>query len=111
MELIIIESTANYHMLNYETLREEGINNSVINPIVVKALLRVEGKSDKVDAMTLAKLNHLNIVSIIDFGIYNGNPRMLKNPVCSCVKPGQKYKPWTACLKKIFFASNFYSHV
>jgi transposase len=28
----------------------------VINPIVVKSLLRVEGKSDKDDAMTLARL-------------------------------------------------------
>jgi transposase len=56
VELVIIESTANYHMLYYDTLREEGINISVINPIVVKALLRVEGKSDKGDAMTLARL-------------------------------------------------------
>jgi len=56
VELVIIESTANYHMLYYDTLREEGINIAVINPIVVKALLRVEGKSDKGDAMTLARL-------------------------------------------------------
>lgn len=56
VELVIIESTANYHMLYYDTLREEGINISVINPVVVKALLRVEGKSDKGDAMTLARL-------------------------------------------------------
>lgn len=56
VELVIIESTANYHMLYYDTLREEGINIAVINPIVVKSLLRVEGKSDKGDAMTLARL-------------------------------------------------------
>lgn len=43
-------------MLYYDTLREEGINIAVINPIVVKALLQVEGKSDKGDAMTLARL-------------------------------------------------------
>jgi transposase len=56
VELVIIESTANYHLLYYDTLREQGVNISVINPIVVKSLLRVEGKSDKGDAMTLARL-------------------------------------------------------
>ena len=56
VELVIIESTANYHLLYYDTLREAGINIAVINPIVVKSLLRVEGKSDKGDAMTLARL-------------------------------------------------------
>jgi transposase len=56
VELVIIESTANYHLLYYDTLRQAGINISVINPIVVKSLLRVEGKSDKGDAMTLARL-------------------------------------------------------
>lgn len=56
VELVIIESTANYHLLYYDTLRAAGINIAVINPIVVKALLRVEGKSDKGDAMTLARL-------------------------------------------------------
>ncbi len=56
VELVIIESTANYHLLYYDTLRGEDINISVINPIIVKALLRVEGKSDKGDAMTLARL-------------------------------------------------------
>lgn len=52
VELVIIESTANYHLLYYDTLRQEGINIAVINPIVVKSLLRVEGKSDKGNAMT-----------------------------------------------------------
>lgn len=56
VELVIIESTANYHLLYYDTLRQEGVNIAVINPIVVKSLLRVEGKSDKGDAMTLARL-------------------------------------------------------
>jgi transposase len=56
VQLVIIESTANYHLLYYDTLREQGINIAVINPIVVKSLLRVEGKSDKGDAMTLARL-------------------------------------------------------
>ncbi len=56
VEFVIIESTANYHLLYYDTLREQGVNISVINPFVVKSLLRVEGKSDKGDAMTLARL-------------------------------------------------------
>lgn len=55
-EMVIIESTANYHLLYYDTLIAAGINIAVINPIVVKSLLRVEGKSDKGDAMTLARL-------------------------------------------------------
>jgi transposase len=56
VEFVVIESTANYHLLYYDTLRNEGINIAVINPMVVKSLLRVEGKSDKGDAMTLARL-------------------------------------------------------
>lgn len=56
VEFVVIESTANYHLLYYDTLREQGINIAVINPIMVKSLLRVEGKSDKGDAMTLARL-------------------------------------------------------
>lgn len=56
VELVIIESTANYHLLYYDTLREQGVNIAVINPLVVKSLLRIEGKSDKGDAMTLARL-------------------------------------------------------
>ena len=56
VEFVLIESTANYHILYYDTLREQGINIAVINPQVVKSLLRVEGKSDKGDAMSLARL-------------------------------------------------------
>ena len=56
VEFVVIESTANYHLLYYDTLREQGIHIAVINPLVVKSLLRVEGKSDKGDAMTLARL-------------------------------------------------------
>lgn len=56
VELVVIESTANYHLLYFDVLREQGLNVAVINPIVVKSLLRVEGKSDKGDAMTLARL-------------------------------------------------------
>lgn len=56
VEFIVIESTANYHLLYYDTLREQGLHIAVINPIMVKSLLRVEGKSDKGDAMTLARL-------------------------------------------------------
>lgn len=42
VEFVLIESTANYHMLYYDTLRAEGINIAVTNPILVKPLLRVE---------------------------------------------------------------------
>jgi transposase len=56
VELVIIQSTANYHLLYHDTLRQEGINIAVIDPIVVKSLLRVEGKSDKGDARNLARL-------------------------------------------------------
>lgn len=56
VEFVIIESTANYHLLYYDTLRQQGVNIAVINPMMVKSLLRIEGKSDKGDAMTLARL-------------------------------------------------------
>jgi transposase len=56
VELVVIESTANYHLLYYDVFGEQGLHVTVINPIVVKSLLRVEGKSDKGDAMTLARL-------------------------------------------------------
>jgi transposase len=56
VEFVVIESTANYHLLYYDILRSQGIHIALINPLVVKSLLRVEGKSDKGDAMTLARL-------------------------------------------------------
>lgn len=56
VQFAIIESTANYHIMFYETLRLAGVPIVVINPLIVKSLLRVEGKSDKADAMTLARL-------------------------------------------------------
>jgi transposase len=56
VEIIILESTANYHLLFFDTFRKFVLNVKVINPMLVKALLRVEGKSDKGDAMTLAQL-------------------------------------------------------
>jgi len=40
VELVVIESTANYHLLYYDTLRQQGVNITVINPMVVKSLLR-----------------------------------------------------------------------
>jgi transposase len=55
-EIIIIESTSTYHQLYYDGLLAAGQNIHVINPMVVKSLLRVEGKSDKGDAITLARL-------------------------------------------------------
>jgi transposase len=56
VQLVIIESTAQYHMLYYDAFRQAGMNIQVINPMLIKSLLRVEGKSDKGDASTLARL-------------------------------------------------------
>ena len=55
-QFIVLESTATYHQMFYEAFREQKLNAQVINPLQVKALLRVEGKSDKADAETLALL-------------------------------------------------------
>jgi transposase len=55
-ELVILESTANYHMLFHDAFKAAGLNVKIINPLTVKALLRVEGKNDKADAITLAQL-------------------------------------------------------
>lgn len=56
VQLAILESTATYHWLFFENFRAHGLNAQVINPLIVKSLLRVEGKSDKADATTLARL-------------------------------------------------------
>ena len=56
VEFIVLESTANYHLTFYHAFRKLGLNAHIINPIQVKALLRVEGKSDKADATNLAVL-------------------------------------------------------
>lgn len=56
VEVAVLESTAQYHMLFYDALRMAGITTHVINPMLIKSLLRVEGKSDKGDAATLARL-------------------------------------------------------
>lgn len=55
-EIVILESTAKYHLLYYETFREAGLNVQVINPRLIKSLLAVEGKSDKADAFNMARL-------------------------------------------------------
>jgi len=55
-EIIVLESTANYHVPAYDALILNNLNAIIINPLRVKALLRVEGKSDKADAITLARL-------------------------------------------------------
>ena len=54
--LVVCESTANFHIAAYDALLAAGISAIVINPLHVKSLLRVEGKSDKADAATLARL-------------------------------------------------------
>jgi transposase len=55
-KLTVIESTGQYHLDAYRRLAAAGVNILVVNPLTIKALLRVEGKSDKRDAATLAWL-------------------------------------------------------
>ncbi len=55
-ELVILESTANYHILFYDVFRTHNIPARILNPLLVSALLKVEGKNDKGDARTLARL-------------------------------------------------------
>ncbi|MCG2770170.1 MAG: transposase [Anaerolineae bacterium] len=54
--LIILESTGQYHLAAYDAMRLASLPVAVINPATVKALLRVEGKSDRKDAFTLARI-------------------------------------------------------
>ena len=50
------------------------IRRDIFPPVVLdKVLKRFER-----EAKALAKLNHLNIVAIIDFGSYNGSPYLVK---------------------------------
>ena len=55
-ELVILESTANYHILFYDVFKLHHIPAKILNPLLVSALLKVEGKNDKGDARTLARL-------------------------------------------------------
>jgi hypothetical protein len=56
VELTVIESTGQYHANAYNRMAKAGLKVLVVNPLTIKALLRVEGKSDKRDAATLARL-------------------------------------------------------
>lgn len=55
-EFIIIESTGQYHIMAYDYISKANLNIAVINPLVIAALIRVEGKTDARDAATLARL-------------------------------------------------------
>jgi transposase len=55
-QLIVLESTGPYSLAAYDALAAAGLPVTMINPLTVKALLRVEGKSDRRDAATLARL-------------------------------------------------------
>lgn len=55
-QLIVLESTGPYSLAVYDALTEASLPVTMINPLTVKALLRVEGKSDRRDAATLARL-------------------------------------------------------
>jgi transposase len=54
--LIVIESTGQYHLMAHDAICAAGLNICVINPQVIAALIRAEGKSDARDASTLARL-------------------------------------------------------
>lgn len=55
-QFVVMESTANYHLLFHDVFKENGLNVGIINPLSVSSLLKVEGKNDKADAITLARL-------------------------------------------------------
>ena len=54
--MVVLESTGQYHLAAYDAMRIAGLPVAVINPTTIKALLRVEGKSDRKDAFTLARV-------------------------------------------------------
>lgn len=54
--LLVLESTGPYHFLPAQVFREAGFDVVVVNPVRIKALLRAEGKNDRKDAFTLARL-------------------------------------------------------
>ena len=56
VECAVLESTANFHYLFYHAFRSRALNAHILNPVTVKALLAVEGKSDKADAINMARL-------------------------------------------------------
>ena len=55
-QLIVLESTGPHSLAVYDALTAASLPVTMINPLTVKALLRVEGKSDRRDAATLARL-------------------------------------------------------
>ena len=56
VECAVLESTANFHHLFYHAFRKQELNAHILNPMTIKALLAVEGKSDKADAINMARL-------------------------------------------------------
>lgn len=56
VECAVLESTANFHHLFYHAFRKRELNAHILNPMTIKALLAVEGKSDKADAINMARL-------------------------------------------------------
>lgn len=55
-ELIVLESTGGYSISAYDALANAQLPVLMVNPLHVKALLRVQGKTDQQDAATLARL-------------------------------------------------------
>ena len=69
VEYVVIESTGAYHIAAYQAMKAHGIRVGVINPQFIRSLLRVEGKTDAADAVTLARLAsgfHLRISNMPD---------------------------------------------
>lgn len=56
VESAVLESPANFHHLFYHAFLKRELNAHILNPMTIKALLAVEGKSDKADAINMARL-------------------------------------------------------
>ena len=56
VEMVVMESTGSYHNYFYDTFIANGLNAVVINPVLIKALIKSIGKDDAKDAMTMAEL-------------------------------------------------------
>lgn len=56
VEMIILESTGSYHNYFYDTFISNGLKAIIINPVLIKALIKSIGKDDAKDAMTMAEL-------------------------------------------------------
>ncbi len=56
VERVVLESTGSYHNYFYDTFVSEGLNAIIINPLLIKSLIKSVGKNDRKDAQTMAEL-------------------------------------------------------